>query len=164
MSEQIPGIIFHPCFTSEEAFEEGMKTTEFWTESEFMSIYRKHLAALDIVASCAKVYILKNWEKVTDWTGLDVTITHGPSGEKTEYYNYIENRYTKRGKSSLDKIWKEIEEEARKKHNPIQRIENVVLDPTDGDFSLTVNEKEHWWIGNEEIIIIANYIEEKLKS
>ena len=130
-----------------------------------MSTYRNHLAALDIVASCAKVFVLKNFEKITDWSDLNVTVTHGPTSEETEYYNYVENRYSKRRKSSsMGKMWESIEEDARKKHNPIQKIEGVVLDPTDGDFSLTINGKEHWWIGNEEIIIIANYIEEKLKS
>ena len=50
-------------------------------------------------------------------------------------------------------------------HNPIVTIDEVVLDPTDGDFSITVNGgKEHWWIGDEEVILIADYIEEKLKN
>ena len=40
----------------------------------------------------------------------------------------------------------------------------MVLDPSDGDFSLTINGKEHWWIQDEAVIIIANYIENQLKS
>ena len=40
----------------------------------------------------------------------------------------------------------------------------MVLDPTDGDFSITINGKEHWWIQDEAVIIIADYIEKKLKK
>jgi hypothetical protein len=40
-----------------------------------------------------------------------------------------------------------------------------VLDPTDGDFSIVINETDdHWWIGDEEIIVIADYIETHLKE
>jgi hypothetical protein len=41
----------------------------------------------------------------------------------------------------------------------------VILDPTDGDFSVTINgDKNHWWIHDEEVIVIANYIEETIKN
>jgi D-tyrosyl-tRNA(Tyr) deacylase len=40
----------------------------------------------------------------------------------------------------------------------------VVLDPTDGDFSVTINGNEHWWIQDEAVIIIADYIEKQLKT
>jgi hypothetical protein len=44
-------------------------------------------------------------------------------------------------------------------HNPIVELNDVVLDPTDGDFSVTINGKEHWWIEDSAIIKIADYIE-----
>lgn len=162
---QIPGIIFRPCFEDEESFEKGMRNTEFWTESEFIDSYRRHLAALDIVANSAKCFILKNYEKVKDWKELDIVLTHGPTGEQTEYFNFDENKnYGKRKSGTLGRLFEEMIEEDRKKHNPIIEITNVVLDPTDGDFSLTVNGKEHWWIENDEVIMIADYIEKKLKG
>ena len=57
-----------------------------------------------------------------------------------------------------------MERERKEKHNPVKSIDRVVLDPSDGDFSLTINGKEHWWIQDEAVIIIADYIENQLKS
>lgn len=179
--KQIHGQIFSPCFMTEEEFEEGYKNSIFYVDSNFMEEYRKHLAALPHVASVAKSYILKNWEKVTNWENLDVVIVHGPTGEWTEYYNnekelppveeeepseakkkFLEKQKPKRS-SVLDDFLKQMEEDNKLKHNPIKTIDKVVLDPTDGDFSITVNGKEHWWIQDEAVIIIADYIENQLK-
>lgn len=177
--QQIPGQIFSPCFMTEEAFEKGYQNSEFWTEKEFYAEYRKHMVAMSHVAECAKIYILKNYLKVTNWSDLEVVIIHGPTGESTDYYNHekhaarTERRKKRQEKtdakadklpSSLQKIFAEMEEKDRARHNPIQTITDVVLDPTDGDFSLTVNGKQHWWIQDEAVIIIANYIEEELKN
>ena len=52
----------------------------------------------------------------------------------------------------------------KRNQNPVLTINNVVLDPTDGDFSITINGKEHWWIQDEAVIIIADYIEKRLKK
>jgi hypothetical protein len=46
----------------------------------------------------------------------------------------------------------------------IVSLTGVVLDPTDGDFSLTVNGKNHLWIDDESVIVIADYIEKSLKE
>jgi hypothetical protein len=148
-----------------------------------MGEYRKHMAGMSHVAECAKIYIYKNWEKVQDWSALEVIVIHGPSGEATEYYNHEhylslqedrkkkrEERAKKRGLDKVSKnsiisdIFEEMERERKEKHNPVKSIDRVVLDPSDGDFSLTINEKEHWWIQDEAVIIIADYIENQLKS
>lgn len=179
--QQIYGSVFSPCFMTEEEFEDGYKNSIFYVDSNFMDEYRKHLAALPHIASIAKSYILKNWEKVTNWENLDVVIVHGPTGEWTEYYNnekelppveeeepseakkkFLEKQKPKRN-SVLDDFLKQMEEDNKLKHNPIKTIDEVVLDPTDGDFSITVNGKEHWWIQDEAVIIIADYIENQLK-
>ena len=180
---QIPGEFGRAVFMSEEEFEEGYKRSIFWTDSKFMDEYRKHMAGMSHVAECAKIYIYKNWEKVQDWSALEVIVIHGPSGEATEYYNHEhylslqedrkkkrEERAKKRGlnkvskNSIIDDIFEEMEREKKEKHNPVKSIDRVVLDPTDGDFSLTINGKEHWWIQDEAVIIIADYIEKQLKS
>jgi hypothetical protein len=177
--QQIPGKIFTPCFMNEEDFENGYRNSIFWTEKDFFNEYRKHIAAMSHVAECAKIFILKNWEKVTDWSDLEVIIIHGPTGESTDYYNHTKhiarterrkkrqeenNKSARKLPESLRKIHLEMEENDRARHNPIQSITNVVLDPSDGDFSLTVNGKEHWWIQDEAVIIIANHIENQLKN
>lgn len=179
---QIHGDLFSPVFMTEEEFEDGYKRSIFWTDSKFMDEYRKHMAGMSHVAECAKIYIYKNWEKVQDWSGLNVIVVHGPTGEATEYYNHDlylkrlsegrKKKAEKRGLSklpkssnhSISKILEEIDRERQEKHNPIRSVERVVLDPSDGDFSLTINGEEHWWIQDEAVIIIADYIEKQLKS
>ncbi len=184
MANKIYGEVFSPCFMTEAEFEEGYKNSVFYVDGDYMKEYRKHIAAMGHIANIAKVYILKNWKKVTDWGDLDISITHGPSGEVTEYYNHerevqrraerkkeAEVRAKSRGldkvprSSFIDDYFAELEEEDRARHNPILEFIEVVLDPTDGDFSVTINgDKHHWWISDEEVIMIADYIKEHLKS
>ena len=57
-----------------------------------------------------------------------------------------------------------FDKEKKRKQNPVVIINEVVLDPTDGDFSVTINGNEHWWIQDEAVIIIADYIEKQLKT
>ena len=163
---QIYGMVMRPCSTTEEGNEEVWKSSEFYTEKNFMDEYRKHMIGMEHVAECAKIYILKNWEKIEDWTGLDVTILDN-TGKKTEYFNYRplnEKIDEKRSNSGFVKILREMNELDKKKHRPIKRIKDVVLDPTDGDFSLTINRKNHLWIDNDSVIVIANFIETKLNE
>jgi hypothetical protein len=166
--QQILGEVFTPVFMTEDEFEKGYKESIFWTDKDFMSEYRKHIAAMSHVSECAKIYILKNWTKVKDWSELDVVIVHGPSGKMTEYYNYVPreiNNDHKIKEGAYSNLLKEIDEENKLKHNPIREFNEVILDPTDGDFSVTVNgNEEHWWIQDEAVIIIADYIEQQLKK
>ena len=175
------GPVFTSCFMTEAEYEEAYKKSDFYVEKNYMEEYRKHIVAMSHVASIAKSYILNNWKKVSDWSGLDVKITHGPTGEVTEYYNhdkalqreeerkkYNEERAKAKGKTfrespTFRKFFENMLKEDEAKHNPILEITEVVLDPTDGDFSITINgDKEHWWIHDEEVIVIADYIEKQL--
>ncbi len=160
---QILGMVFHPCSSTEEDNEKVWKSSEFYTDAHFMSEYRKHIVAMQHVAACAKIYITNNWKMVTDWSELKVIITAKQG--VTEYYNYVPKEPKVRAGTSaiLGKMRKEIENEKKAKHNPIKEVTEVVLDPTDGDFSITINGKEHWWIDDESVIIIADYIEKQIK-
>jgi hypothetical protein len=179
---QIHGSFFSPCFSTEEEYENAYKESIFYVEKDFMKEYQKHLAALPHIASIAKSYVLNNFEKVTDWANLDVVIIHGPTGEWTEYYNnekilppVKEKEPSEKAKKFLElvskkprkesdfmKKWRDrMEDSNLLRHNPIHVIDKVVLDPSDGDFSITVNGKEHWWIQDEAVIIIADYIEKQ---
>ena len=169
---------FSPVFMTEKEYEEAYKQSVFYVDKNYMEEYHKHIVAMDHIANIAKCYILNNWKKVTDWSGLDVDVTHGPTGEVTEYYNYdkvlewrrkreeeADAKLPKLHKSkTLSKLWEEMEERQKAKHNPITEFNDVVLDPTDGDFSVTINGKEHWWIGDSSVITIADYIEKQLNT
>jgi hypothetical protein len=179
---QIQGEFFNPVFMSEEEFEEGYKKSQFWTDSNFYEEYRKHIVAMSHISECAKIYIIKNWKSVKDWAGLNIKITHGPTGKVTEYYNHdlmvqkrerrkkeAEEKAKKEGREirriAFDDFLDKFEKENKEKHNPILEFTEVIFDPTDGDFSVTINgNKEHWWIKDEEIIIIADYIEKTIKN
>lgn len=64
----------------------------------------------------------------------------------------------------LDNVFSSLDESNKQKHNPIEVVSQVVLDPSDGDFSITINGRDHLWIDDEAVIIIADYIEKKLKE
>lgn len=179
--EQIPGPLFSSLFMTIAEYEDNYKKSLFYVERDYMQEYRKHITGMCHVASIAKIYILKNWQKVTDWGDLEVKITHGPTGKVTHYYNHEREmqRATDRIERSkkceantgikrsrvLDKLFESLEERKAHLHNPIINVNKVILDSTDGDFSIVINEKDdHWWISDEEIIIIADYIEQQLKT
>jgi hypothetical protein len=176
--ENTIGGLFTPCFMTEDDFENAYKESIFYVEKNYMEEYRKHMAAMDHIANIAKSYILNNWKKVTDWSDLNLTVTHGQTGVTTEYYNGDKVlAWRKREEERVDKklpgvrkskvmieMLERLEKDNKERHNPIIEFNNVVLDPTDGDFSVTINGKEHWWIEDDAVMIIANYIEKQLSN
>jgi hypothetical protein len=173
----IYGIMMRPCFTTQDANEAGVTGAKYGVKESFLDTYQDHLAAMQIVAECAKVYILNNYKKVSDWSGLDVIIDDN-SKEQTEYFNYdnslskeakeiVEERKRSGAKPEhgdiLDEISASSAEKDQAKHNPILTISECVIDTSDGDFSLKINGKDHLWIGDDSVIMIADYIEGQLK-
>jgi hypothetical protein len=160
---QIHGIIMRPSATSEAEYDKIYQRTEFYTTSGFYEQYQKHLAALSITAECAKIYLAANWGLVKDWSGLEVKITDN-TNETTEYFVYKPEN-TKNWNTKIDAIKRMVEDMDRldrARHNPVKTVTGVVLDPTDGDFSLTINGRDHLWIDDESVIIIAEYVENQL--
>lgn len=166
----IYGLMLRPSSSTDEENDETWHSSVYSTRTDFLKEYQNHMAAMEIVAGCAKIYITKNWEKITDWSELDVVIEDNTK-ESTDYYHYVKStRRTPKTKdgthtsSVLDNLFSRIDEDNKKRHNPIKTITDVILDISDGDFSLTINGKSHLWISDESVIIIADYIEEKLKK
>jgi hypothetical protein len=154
---------FRPCFLTTEDFEKGMQKSEHFCSSDFREEYQKHLSILSIIAESAKVYVLNNWTKIEDWSKLDIIVLDN-TGKPTEYYNYVPFDVNQKGSETWKRIVNSMNELHKEKHNPIVSVEDVVLDPTDGDFSLTINGKTHLWISDETVIILADYIEKTLKT
>lgn len=123
----------------------------------FLNKYLKHKSSMSRLVMCAKEFIIENYQKIDDWSDLDVEIEDA-SGDKFEYYKY--NPKNKR----LHRFFKEAEEERKLYENQVVSLTDVVLDSVDGDFSLTINGKDHMWIDDESVILIASYMEEKLKK
>jgi hypothetical protein len=114
------------------------------------------------IANIAKSYILNNWRLINDWSDLEVVVTHGPTGYKQYYYSYKDKVKKRAGKAGS--LFYAYEKERKRNQNPVVSIDEVVLDPTDGDFSITINGKEYWWIDDDAVIIIADFIEKQLKE
>jgi hypothetical protein len=161
----IHGSVFSPCFMSEEEFENGYKDSIFYVDKDFKKEYESHIAAMEHISNIAKSYILNNWERVKDWSDLEVAVIHGPTGKSTYYYSYKEKiRKKEYGSGMISDFLIKSDRKRKRNQNPVHSISNVVLDPTDGDFSLTINGNNHWWIQDEAVIIIADYIEKQIKN
>ena len=83
--------------------------------------------------------------------------------EKAEKLLREAKEKTKRSES-MQKLFDEMEERAKAKHNPIVSFDSAVLDTSDGDFSVKINGQDFYWIDEQPIIEIADYIEEQLKT
>jgi hypothetical protein len=160
--ENISGELFTHCFMTAEDFENGYKNSMFYVDKNFLEEYRKHMVAMDHVANFAKSYILNNWQKIEDWSDLDVKIRAGNTGKETHYYKYVERGSFNTRSEKVSKMFEEMRKEEEANQNPIRVFNEVVLDPMDGDFSVTINDTGHWWIDDDAIITIADYIEKQL--
>jgi hypothetical protein len=155
-----------PVFMSEEEFEKGYQNSQFYVSKNFAEEYRNHEVAMRHIANIAKSYILKNWKSIADWSDLNIELIDGHTGMSYDFFNndsieYKEDSSESEGMQRIETLMKEYNES---RHNPIREITNMVLDPTDGDFSITVNGQEIWWINDETVIELADYIEKKLET
>lgn len=178
---KIYGMMMRPCSTSQDDNESVMQSSTLSVTEKFMGEFQQHIVGKQIVAECAKIYILKNWEKITDWSNLEVVMEDAntlkghlndhnggePIEDYVEYYKYTgkciqrKERLTK-ASSFMSEFLVEMDEKDKLRHNPAIRVNDVVLDTSDGDFSLTINGRQHMWISDTTVIIIADYIEKEL--
>jgi len=177
------GMLMRPCAMNEVDYKKIWQSSEFWTDKNFLEEYSKHRIAMQHVAECAKIYIMENWQKVKDWSDLNVVIkcrqgkfeffnfkprSRGKIADEDQSEEKISDSGMRRPRKACTALFDEImdraEESDKEKHNPIQVINEFVLDPTDGDFSVTINDQELWMINEEAIIEIANWIEEQLNQ
>ncbi len=172
---RLHGCFFRMSSASLDDFEGRVSDLQHHVTGEFRQHYEHHMRAMSAVALSAKVYLVKNWEQVKDWSGLHVVIEDG-TGYATEYYNNgprQERRQKKmpdrdgqneRESSIMDKALASLDRHMAARHNPVVSVTDVVLDTSDEDFSLTINGTSHWWINDESVVIIAGYAEEQIKK
>lgn len=165
---QLYGMMMRPCSRTEKENEKVIFSSDYASKKDFRKLYENHIAGMQILAESAKIYILKNWKKVKDWSDIDISIVDN-TGKETRYYKYVERANLKRkremkSKGHFVRFLERMDKEDKKNHNPVKKISNVVLDTSDGDFSLDINGKPHLWIDDESVIILADYIEWKLNK
>lgn len=162
--KNIYGMLMYPSSMNEADHDKVWQSSEFYTDKNFESEYRKHLIAMTHIVECAKIYVNKNWSLINDWSNLNVIITDN-TGKSTKYYNHVPRESVGFDPKTLKRkrdIFDDLEKRRKKEHNPIKTLDGVVLDTSDGDFSLTINGKDHLWIDGSSVIVIANYIEKNL--
>jgi aspartate 1-decarboxylase len=154
---------------TEEEFIERLKGTKGFIENGFMDEFRYHIVMKQRIARAAKVYLFLNWKKVKDWSKLNVSVRDN-SKKTTKYYNHIPREsgiadgLPTNDDNIIRRAFAELEEYQAKQHNPVVTMDDMILDPTDEDFSIIVNGKSHNWISDDSVIVIADYVEEQLKE
>lgn len=175
----IPGILLRPCSTTLAGNKKTIYSSKFAVKEDFYEKYRLHIIGAEIVAECAKIFIVENYKKVKDWSDLSVVMEDantldGPVNEHNggkplknyvEYFKYVPSvTKLERRSDALDRILKTWQKRDRLRHNPARKVTGVVLDTTDGDLSMKINGRSHLWISDTTTIIIAAYIEKAIAA
>lgn len=155
----------YPSSLNQRDHEKTIFSAKEAIKSDFRKTYQNHIGILQVIAESAKIFILNNYKKVRNWSDLEISIVDN-SGKETFYYNHKEEKvklknirsgyYSKRVNSLLNR--------RKKWHNPVKKVSDVVLDTSDGDFSLDINGKPHLWIDKESVIVLADYIEKSINK
>lgn len=171
-------------FLEEGEYKKHWQSSIFWVEGDYMKEYHKYQEAMHHIAEFAKMFIIENYEKVKDWSELDIKLRHGLDGTVVKFYNHykkpvppkepnermkkflalVSKEEPRKKSDSYQKLIDEIEETNKKKHNPIVTFDQAILDTSDGDFSVKINGQDFYWITDRPIIEIADYIEQQLKT
>lgn len=149
--------MLRPVFTSEKEMENAIPKEYF---GDFKNKVYDFQMKIEMVKEAASVYILNNWEKIDDWSDCNVTVVSYK--KKVTYYNH-KDKDRQFADNPIGRMLKQTHDEQKEMHNPMKTVSKVVLDPTDGDFSMDINDTEHVWI-SEGVIEIADYIENKIKE
>lgn len=182
---QIHGLLMYPCSVTQEDHEKTIFSAKESVRKDFKKTYEHLIASKQIVAESAKIYILNNWKKVkkSRWKYLNISVVDN-TGKETYYYNFKEEKRVRdikkkerEKKAKLESknnpnykpaksrdFFRDLWKRREKLHNPIASIKGVVLDTTDGDFSFTINGKDHLWVDQETVIVMADFIENELKN
>jgi hypothetical protein len=135
---------------------------EYKLEHDFQNNYYEVLYNASKIASNAKKYIMNNYKSITDWSELSVTVIDGRDGNTVEFYNF-DTCSAAGGFIGYEPLKNTLNKWRKEKHNPIVSLTDCCLDKFDDDFSLTINGIEFYWIDDEAVIEIANYIERHIK-
>lgn len=121
---------------------------------------------MSLLRTEAKLYIIANCDKVNDWSSLYLFITNGnnvDNSNKLESFNYVP--YEPEFHNKWLKYSANIGGETRPheyKDESIKTVTDPVYDDFDGDFSITINGLEWWWIDYDAVMRLAIFIERSL--
>lgn len=161
---QLYGLFMYPCSLNQREHEKTIFSAECAVKSNFKDNYQKRMAEMQIIAESAKIFILNNYKKVRNWSDLEISVVDNRKKE-TFYCKYKrrKSRFENIKSKAYEKIVNRMNERRRKWHNPVNKVSDIVLDTSDGDFSVKINGKWHNWIDKESVIVLADYIEKHTK-
>lgn len=142
-------IFFSPCFLEQAEFKNYYNKIELDSDCTLSESWFELEQKQHFITEKAKIFIIENYEKVKDWSNLEINLTCNHKGH-SENYLPTNKAQIKLGRFVVNRI-----------ANPIETV-SFVLDYTDGDLSVTVNGREFWWIEADTVIVICNYIEKQL--
>lgn len=163
-TQQLHGMMMRPIFQSKEDYEKEVPLAVGAVAKDFKKEYEMHIGSMQVISYCAKMYIANHWEKITDWSDLEIVVLDDDRND-VHYYKYKERRKGKfSGLYSIShKIFDRMDKEDHENQNPVQTL-SVVLDYFDGDMTLYINNDRHFIIGDEPAVVLADFIEQKLKE
>jgi hypothetical protein len=148
---------------SEQEVMDSIRKMESYKSESFMRDMFDLKGKQNRLISAAKVYVLDNYQKVDDWSGLSLELYHNKSEGGGKWFGpKREKSKTRNGKRSdvIDKIFEDIDAAITQ----IETLNDCVYDWTDGDFSLTINGIDYLWIDGVSVISIAQYIQDFLNK
>lgn len=155
------GLLMYPCSLTQRDHEKTIFSSDHAVSKDFKKTYENYIALMQIVAESAKIYILNNYKKVKEWSDLEISIVDN-SGKETFYYKYWPRKSKFLSTTPLSTIMSKLEIRRKSWHNPVKKISDAILDTSDGDFSVKINNRWHNWIDKESVIVLADYIEKQL--
>lgn len=133
-----------------------IRSTNEYSEMNFQDNNSKIWVAHNSLLAAAKIYIIDNYRKVSDYSDLHLMLRSGATGLKF-YFGPKSGRGISKS-SIIAEILKELDDQTI----VIEKFDEAIYDWSDGDFSVVFNEVPYNWIDDESVINIASYIEEKL--
>jgi hypothetical protein len=166
----------------EEGVYKRLRESEFY-KGNFGKEYYQRIHEARSVVEAAKIYIMDNYAKVKDWTEVHFNLVGYGEKERSDrvYFGMKDAERKRRYPPKPRPEPKESKRALRAERMPklaamLKRMDEekiqvetfeAVYDWTDGDFSITVNGKEYWWIDHhnpDAIIEIAHFIENQLQN
>ena len=152
--------LLSPVFMSYEDMKKAYDESSLVIKKDFYEEYSKRASEMHHIADHAKIFIFENYEKIKDWSKIDLYVM-SKNGEI--HFNSQERKIPEKDDPRYEYKLK-IHEIFKENHNPMISLTDVIIDPSDRDFSVTINNEEFLFLTDEEVIIIADYIENQLKE
>jgi hypothetical protein len=150
----------------EDSVLSSIRNSDSYKEENFRNIWYDYLSRASRIVTASKIYIIDNYKKISDYSDLHLTLIHNKGkqyiGPKRENRTSPDGdlKISSRKSEVLERLMMEIDAITIQ----IDTFDEAVYDWTDGDFSVTFNGVNYLWIDDESLILIASYIEKKLKD